>query len=436
MKKTVLLLASLTAVLLLAGCGIGKPKVPEWAQKDKVYADTYLAVKEAFGPDSGEAPKELKYLKYDSKFKIPYLLFEDEMKDKDYKKLQETVKSVWDGKDVPMFGARTDSLMESKVRMLNFLAALNCKSVDLNLQIVQIPSDWRLEEKDEYDLSNIQGLTELVIDDDNPVINDEDGVRPNKDVKVLTAPGSNVLIETEKYFPNTEKLYLYEIANTVPKYLHLGPKVAEVTYTKRDGKDVESSREVFDFFTELKGMDQIKKINGVDKDKFDIPVSEEIKKEAEQEAEAEERAEKVEAVLAPLDQYKGIDSKEEEGTPKLGNKIIVKIDSENSVEAALAGDDFYGIPNDRLAKTFEEADTYLNVHPYHELAGSYTNGGMAYKTHTMVITFDIKNGGKRAAKLIGSTDPPQTITTYNNIPTGGSGEFLKDKALAYVKKLL
>lgn len=288
--------------------------------------------------------------------------------------------------------------------MLNFLAALNCKSIDLNLQIVQIPSDWRLEEKDEYDLSNIQGLTELVIDDDNPVINDEDGVRPNKDVKVLTAPGSNVLIETEKYFPNTEKLYLYEIDGAVPKYLHLGPKVAEVTYTKRDGKDVESSREVFDFFTELKGMDQIKKINGVDKDKFDIPVSEEIKKE--------------------------------EGTPKLGSKIIVKIDSENSVEAALAGDDFYGIPNDRLAKTFEEADTYLNVHPYHELAGSYTNGGMAYKTHTMVITFDIKNGGKRAAKLIGSTNPPQTITTYNNIPTGGSGEFLKDKALEYVKTLL
>ena len=221
-----------------------------------------------------------------------------------------TVKTVWDGKDVPMFGARTDSLMESKVRMLNFLAALNCKSVDLNLQIVQIPREWRLEEKDEYDLSNIQGLTELVIDDDNPVINDEDSVRPNKDVKVLTAPGSNVLVQTEKYFPNTEKLYLYEIDNQVPKYLNLGPKIAEVTYTKRDGKDVESSREVFDFFTELKGMDQIKKINGVDKDKFDIPVSEEIKKEAEQEAEAEERAEKVEAVLAPLDQYKGVDSKD------------------------------------------------------------------------------------------------------------------------------
>lgn len=437
MKKAVLLFISVLTVLLLAGCAIGKPEVPEWAQEDEIYANTYLAVKEICAPDAKEVTDDLKYLKYDPKFKIPYLVFSDEMSDKDYKALKEALKPIWDGKDLPMFGAGADSLTDSKVRMLNFFSSFNCKSMALHMPIVQISSDWRLNEEDAYDLSGIQGLKTLVLDSDNVTINDEDGVNPCKDVKELTIPGENVLVSTEDYFPNTEKLYLFEINDQVPEYLHLAPSVSEVTYTKQNGKDVESSREVYDFFTTLKEMDQIKKINGVDKDKFEIPVDDEIKQEAEAEAEAEKRAAQVEAVTSQLDQFKGIDTKKEEGTPKLGNKIIVKLDDEYSVSSALDGEDFYGIPADRLAKTFEEADTYLNIHPFHEPVGSYTNGAIAYKTHTMVITFDIKNGGKRAAKRIGSEDPPKTITSYNNIPTlAGSGKFLQDEALEYVKKLL
>ena len=45
MKKAVLLIISVLTVLLLAGCAIGKPKVPEWAKDDEIYANTYLAVK-------------------------------------------------------------------------------------------------------------------------------------------------------------------------------------------------------------------------------------------------------------------------------------------------------------------------------------------------------------------------------------------------------
>ena len=436
MKKAALLIISLTITLLLAGCALGKPKVPEWASENELYAQTYLAVKEICAPDSKEATDDLPYLRYDKKFKIPYLVFPYDMKDKDRKAMQKSLKAIWDGKDVPMFGAEYGNTTESAIWMLNFLASFNCKSLALHMPIVQISESWRNNPEDEFDLSNIQGLKKLIIDSDNVTINDEDGVNPCKDVKELTIPGENVLLSTEDYFPNTEKLYLFEVDDQVPKYLHIGPKVSEVTYTKQNGKDVESSREVYDFFTELMEMDQIKKINGVDKDKFEIPVDDQIKKEAEEEKKAQERQEKIDAETDKLDQYKGVDTKEEAGTPKLGRKIIAKVDSEYSIGAAMDGEDFYGIPADRLAKTYEEADTYLNVHPYHELCGSYTNGGMAYRTHTMVVTFDIKNGGKRAAKLIGSDDPPQTITSYNNIPASGSGKFMKDEALAYVKKLL
>ena len=38
--------------------------------------------------------------------------------------------------------------------------------------------------------------------------------------------------------------------------------------------------------------------------------------------------------------------------------------------------------------------------------------------------------------VIGVTDPPEQITIQNGIGFGGSGEFLIDDALAYVKTLL
>ena len=116
--------------------------------------------------------------------------------------------------------------------------------------------------------------------------------------------------------------------------------------------------------------------------------------------------------------------------------MIVRVDGSYSIESALKGEAFNGIPARRLAKTYKEADTYVVIYPHHTIVGTYTNGGMAYKTSTMIFTFDLKNGGTRASVCVGTTDPPRTITTYNNIPTGGSGEFLRDKALKYLKKRL
>ncbi|MBQ1407620.1 MAG: hypothetical protein IIY88_05755 [Eubacterium sp.] len=454
MKRIITLTALsmlLTLVLLFAAsCGKNTPsgssakkekKAADWRDENEIYAKTYAALKEAF-PGKGEGEFSVDdLLKYDSSKKIPYFEFDDiEIDDEEtIPKAAEAVKPVWDGQDVPMFGVHPRSIAGEQ-DMFTFFESFDCKSLALTTPVAYV-SEFNNSGDDYHGLSRIKNLKTLVIDADILNMFENDDIEPCTSVTDLTVPGSTVVADIGTYFPNTEKVTLLQSENLVPNITFDSSiersKVTEVTFCKKDGKDVDPSIETIEFFERMKNLDQIKKINGVAKDKFEIPMTDELKAEYEKKVNDEKNAEISQAMndIAKSLQLKCA-TKNEEGTPALGNKIIALVDNECSGSSALKGEDFYDIPNDRLAKSVEEADTYLFVYDYHEVVGSYSNGGgNANRTYTMVITVD-KNGENRAAHVIGVTDPPEQITIQNGIGFGGSGEFLIDDALAYVKTLL
>ena len=454
MKRMITLIVSgillALALILVTSCGKSTPsgssakkekKEKDWRDENEIYAKTYAALKEAF-PGGGEGEFSVDdLLKYDNTKKIPYFDFDDiEVKDKEtIPKAAEAVKPVWDGQDVPMFGVHPRSIAGEE-DMFIFFETFDCKSLALTTPDAYVP---RVNKSDNeyHGLSRINNLKTLVIDADILNMGDIDDIEPCMSVTDLTVPGSTVVVDIGTYFPNAEKVTLLQSEDMVPNITFdnsiTGAKVTEVTFTKKDGKDVDPTIETVEFFERMKNLDQIKKINGVAKDKFEIPMTDELKAEYEKKVNDEKNAEISQAMydIAKSLQLKCA-TKNEEGTPALGKKIIAVVDNECSGSSALAGEDFYDIPNDRLAKSVEEADTYLFVYEYHELVGSYSNGGgNANRTHTMVITAD-KNGENRAAHVIGVTDPPEEIKFQSGMGFGASGEFLLDDALAYVKTLL
>ena len=416
-------------------------KAVDWRDENEIYGKTYAALKEAFpgGEEGSFSVDDL--LQYDNGKKIPYFVFEDiDMDDEEtIRKAAEAVKPVWDGQDVPMFGVRPRSIAGEE-DMFIFFESFDCKSLALTTSEAYVPRVSKLED-DYHGLSRIKNLKTLVVDTDILNMGDIDDIELCTTVTDLTVPGSTVVVDIGTYFPNTEKVTLIQREDMVPNVTFDSSieraKVSEVTFCKEDGKDVDPSIETIEFFDRMKNLDQIKKINGVAKDKFEIPMTDELKAEYEKKVNDEKNAEISQAMTDIAKSFQNkCATKNEEGTPTLGNKIIALVDNECSGSSALNGEDFYGIPNDRLAKSVPEADTYLFVYDYHEVVGSYTNGGgNANRTYTMVITVD-KNGENRAAHVIGVTEPPEQITVQNGIGFGGSGEFLIDDALAYVKTLL
>ena len=444
MKKLLCILSCLLVVLALSACS--KEKAPDWTKDDEIYAATFDAVAEELATDQKKDDPftAADFLKYDKDKKIPYFDF-TEIEEKDAERVAKALKEVWDGKEIPLWGARIKEDDPGAV-MFAFFKEFNCRSIKLDLPLVCDNSD----DSSGLSAGSIRALTELTVDGGPIEIESMWGMSPMtpcEDLKALTCISQSDLgFSLANWFPKLESLTLLycegnnpteDLANDIN-----GTSITEVSYLGEGLKGVTcEDLATVEFYESLIALDQIKKINGEDKDKFEIPMDDSTRANYEEQKQGEEADALVEEIKDKLDGCKGIDTDKEEGKPKLGKKIIARIDDSDagdwSILCALTGKDYECIPADRLAKNYEEADTYLYVHDYHYPVGSYTNGAMAYKTYTMVITFDLKNGNKRAAKCIAVEDPPKTITSYNNIPTlAGSGEYHFDEALAYVKKLL
>ncbi len=440
---------------------------PEWTNECELYARTYKAVGRelAVERDKSENAKAWlkkhsmddedhllglqgsygareskdevsadRFLTYNETEKMPVFDF-TEIGTLDALRVAQAVKKVWDKEDIPLWGAVVSD-DDTGLAMLEFFETFDCDSIQLKLPKFYASSSL------EDSVGQIKGLTSLVVQDTTLESDLDESMGSCDDLTELTCLAENSMEFNGAFFPKVKKLTL--IANSpsdVPDEDFVSQlkdtKVSEVNFYDPKGNDVESSLQSVEFFEQLMELDNIKKINGTKKGKFDIPMSDEIKNKREEMKKAEEAEALLEEVKEKLEDCEGDESKDEEGTPALGDKLIVRVDDEYSLESALNGEDFEGIPADRLAKSYEEADTYLSVYPSSELVGHYGNGALAYKTYTMVITFDLKNGNQRAAKCIGTEDPPQTITVYNNIPVlARSGDFLKDEAMEYVMSLL
>lgn len=469
---TAVMLLSLTAcsgsagsvfeAMLFPGSGQG------WTSQNRIYARTYKAVgRELARPkeksenarawlkdhsmnseedlraeqdsfrdsESGQTVAIDDFLKYDEEEKMPVFDF-SRIGTMDALRAAQALKEVWDGEDVPLWGAVVDE-SDSGLVMYEFFETFKCKSIELKLPMiysVELPGK---------SAGNIRGLTSLVVERDffDPA-ELSSPMEPCKKLTDLTCVSETSMEYSDEYFPKLKKLTLIaHDPSDIPEDEFVssleGTKISEISLYNTEGGDVESSLQSVHFFEQLKGIDNIEKINGKKKDKFDIPMSDEVRKELEEKKEAEEAEALLDEIKENLKDCEGQESKDEEGTPHLGRKLIVSINDNYSLESARKGEDFEGIPADRLAVSYEEADTYLCINPVHQMAGTYTNGAIGYKTYTMVITYDLKNGNERAAKCVATDDPPQTITVYNNIPVlSSSGDFMKDEALEYVMSLL
>ena len=88
------------------------------------------------------------------------------------------------------------------------------------------------------------------------------------------------------------------------------------------------------------------------------------------------------------------------------------------------------LPQERLAKVLEDADTAVLIYPKHTWIGNYTSGGAANRTTTEVAAIDLHQMKRFSIHDVAVTDPPQTI--YGAIGSGASGEMKCEDAMIYV----
>lgn len=119
--------------------------------------------------------------------------------------------------------------------------------------------------------------------------------------------------------------------------------------------------------------------------------------------------------------------------PVFGNKLFIAVilDSlqETSSMVLAKGEDFYDIPADRLAESYEEADTVALIYRKKTQKGFYIPvGGTAYGVDTMIVVYD---------KAAGTATKPYSVC-YNAPPSSKSGpgdaygKFETEKAIEYI----
>ncbi|MBR2661585.1 MAG: hypothetical protein IKE15_09315 [Clostridia bacterium] len=89
---------------------------------------------------------------------------------------------------------------------------------------------------------------------------------------------------------------------------------------------------------------------------------------------------------------------------------------ENTLDNGFDHKMFSGLPKNRLATTFSEADTWVFIYPdpNHKLEGRYTNGSNAYTTTTRMAVI---TGKQLKAYDIGTAHNPTTISTDRPLDT-------------------
>ena len=92
-----------------------------------------------------------------------------------------------------------------------------------------------------------------------------------------------------------------------------------------------------------------------------------------------------------------------------------------------------GIPYEMLAETVEEGDTFIFVVEKRKAYGTYTGGGQASSTDTLIYVVNPKKDGVYEEILVGTDKPPKTIRGH--FGSGGAGEFKSMDAMQLILAL-
>lgn len=389
---------------------------PDWTHENEIYGETYRALQEA--PVEGLPLVET--LRYDSEAGLPYFDFTDTEQEV-VELVLETLAPVWEGKEVPMFGAEDDA-----ETVFRFFSNFDCASIALKLPYVK---------GDTCSISDIQNLTAFEY---CGAYFDASSLPVLPGIIELTLPNAKSAAMLPGLFPGLEKLTFITYGETIPREIYeleqLGALV-EISLYDMDKQPLLPTPETEEFFMEARMLPNVRMINGIPISEFEIEAEEEALNQVDQNniiSEAKDYSAKMQQLMYDNGVYHSA------GSLVAGEKVLVYIQSSSlSVESALAGEDFEGIPSSRLATGMEEADALILIYPYYETVGFYSNGGgPASKTYTMVVTVEMGNNDEYASYVVAADDPPTEITITGNLPIGGSGTFMREEALEYVRGLL
>ncbi|MGF7011437.1 hypothetical protein M2146_001982 [Lachnospiraceae bacterium PF1-22] len=418
MKKGILLLA--IVICLLPGCGlIQKEPLPEWTKGHEMYKETYKAIREL----EKEQELDFEILTYEERYGYPIFSFglENEL----LADVFAVITPLWENQEVPMFGF-CDNSRSVHFFALEQLAALDCKSLSLAL-------DGDCAEG--HTVADIKNLEQLKLVNGS-VSHTESYLATQVKHLLILASNSLDISQIIVSYPNLEEItFLLEpevLLTNISKLSNIA-SLHKINLVDPNNQQLETTIDLVSIYEDILAIPTIEQINGVAKADFDMGINAELQAEIDRVK-----------IVTEVNNYCSNKAKEmrtnelksNQGTPRLEEKLIVYYGESSSIESAISGEAFEGIPAERLAKSLEEADTVALVYGYYESVGFYTGGGIANKTYTMVVTVDMRDNEAVASHLVATENPPQTITIHNNLPTGASGELKKKDAMNYLLGLL
>ena len=162
--------------------------------------------------------------------------------------------------------------------------------------------------------------------------------------------------------------------------------------------------------------------------------------EFEEPEEIDTRTEEEIALADRLKEFRSTMRTPVEELPELHGKLFIAVFGPDSslnaedaqvTEVSRAGEDFHGIPGERFANSYEEADTVIFIYRKKKVVGHYSSGGMALEVTTALAIF---SGDEEVRYDAVVNEPPQTI--YGLPGSGGAGEYEPETALSMLAEVL
>ena len=129
-----------------------------------------------------------------------------------------------------------------------------------------------------------------------------------------------------------------------------------------------------------------------------------------------------------------------EGDPQYAEKLAVIVFSSQDVvwKTTFEEEDQIAalLPQDRLAKSWDEADTVILIRRETMVVGNYGARGSARRVDTIVTVVDKKLNARYRSILAFSSDPPESIRTNSAYASGAEGNYEYEKAIEQIAEQL
>ena len=129
-----------------------------------------------------------------------------------------------------------------------------------------------------------------------------------------------------------------------------------------------------------------------------------------------------------------------EGSPRYGKKLAVMVFSDQDVvwKTSLSAEDGIAemLPADRLAASWDEADTVALISRKTTVVGNYSGHGTARRVDTLLTIVDQTQGATYATATVFSSDPPDSIETNSLYAGGAEGTYEYEKAIGQIAQAL